>query len=275
MSIVDLTRVGTPTFHTRVEAWETDFNGHWNTRFYCRSIQRAAEVAAALGGDTDPDGGITQRRHMRFHRELRTGDAVEVRSFDVAGQGEPATAHLLIHDGRVSATALDFGGRRNPALSAIPGELLAITLPRGVTGAGAPWADDAGRDSVVELGRPRADESEGTGWLAFDANLVRLATSSHHLLANLGFTADFSRRSGVGRMMVEMRFERLARLEPPGFLRGRSHLASTAAKSFITRHRICTHAGVDLARIEICTLAVDLETRKATELPAFMKAHGR
>jgi hypothetical protein len=27
---------GVPTLHTRVESWECDFNGHWNTRHYAQ-----------------------------------------------------------------------------------------------------------------------------------------------------------------------------------------------------------------------------------------------
>jgi acyl-CoA thioesterase FadM len=44
---------GRATFHTRVESWECDFNGHWNTRYYGRAFQAAAEVAAALDGRPD------------------------------------------------------------------------------------------------------------------------------------------------------------------------------------------------------------------------------
>ena len=112
---------GVPTLHTRVESWECDFNGHWNTRYYARSIEAATAVAAALAGHAATDGSRRLTRHMRFHSELRSGDAVEVRSFRTTDEtGAAAIAHAVIEGGRIAATALDTGadyGDRLPALA--------------------------------------------------------------------------------------------------------------------------------------------------------------
>lgn len=270
-----LVETGAPTLHARVESWECDFNGHWNTRFYCRAVQAAAEVASLAGSDRafDPAAPSAARRSLRFHRELRTGDALEVRSFAATGFEGAGAAHLVVHDGRVCATALDFGGPANDALPPLPAALASLVAPRSLPEAKiAPWTAQPGRDGTIELGRISPDDREASGCLTFEASARRTGPAAQHLGARLGFSTDFSRQSGVGRMLVEMRYERLGRCAPDEMLRATSRLAAAAAKSYVTQHLITARDGAPLARFDLCLLAVDLATRRATDLPAFLAA---
>ncbi|MBL8589251.1 MAG: hypothetical protein JNK46_12035, partial [Methylobacteriaceae bacterium] len=276
MTVASLLDAGVPTLHARVESWECDFNGHWNTRFYCRAVQWAAEVASVAGSERPFDASArpAPQRCLRFHRELRTGDALEVRSFRAAEIGGANVAHVILHDGRICATALDFGGPTNDVLPLLPDALAPLVGPRGLPDAAvAPWTALPGRDGVVELGRVAPDEWEASGHLTFEASARRLGPAAQHLAARLGFSTDFSLRSGVGRMLVEMRFEQLGTCASNELLRATSRLASVAAKSYVTQHLITTRGGAPLARFDLCLLAVDLATRKATALPAHIAAH--
>lgn len=42
------------TLHSRIESWECDYNGHWNARFYGRSLQLAAEGIATASRGAKP-----------------------------------------------------------------------------------------------------------------------------------------------------------------------------------------------------------------------------
>ncbi|MBF9032668.1 hypothetical protein HKCCE2091_00300 [Rhodobacterales bacterium HKCCE2091] len=263
---------GTPTFHTRVDAWQCDFNGHWNTTCYCRAVQSAAEVAAALGGRSGPGAAVVPARHMRFHRELRSGEAVEVRSFALATEdGTPATAHVVRGGGRIAATAFDTGSVLNPGLPALPDVLRAQVLPRGLSDPAAdPWTDDPERDLVLELGAVRPGDVMPDGSLHYESLVRWLAVSSHHHGTRLGFTPDLADTEGIGRMLVEMRFARHGACAAGTFVRSRSRMVRAEGKSYTTRHLLLTHAGDRLAEFDIALLAVDLRTRKATALPSFV-----
>lgn len=265
---------GVPTLHTRVDSWECDFNGHWNTRFYSRTVQQAAEVAAALGGQTDPDAVKPTHRHMRFHSELHSGDPIVVRSFSASSsKGEPLTAHVLVNHDRIAATGLDYGFAANPALPPLPTALAAQVMPRGVPDEDiAPWVLDPEGDGWVELGAVRAGETHRDGTLIYDLLIARLATTSHQGAMDIGYTHDFTMQSRIGRMLVEKRFTHLGTAAPGTFLRGTSRIISTTSKSFISANLIYTHAGDPVAMFELCTLAVNMDERKATTLPDFVAA---
>ena len=262
---------GTPTLHGRAEAWECDFNGHWNTRFYCRAFQTAGEVAAAL--DQRAEDVVVHRRLIRFHSELHSADPIEIRSFALCDAGEaPATAHYMLCHGKSAATALDEEAAPNRALAPLGRAEARLALPRGLTGApAAAWTPDPARDVVFELGPVGADERHDDGTLRFEPGIARLAVASHHHAVALGYTHDFTKQSGIGRMLVEMRYTRLGSLARGGFLRGASRLTAASGKSYRSAHLLYDHAGAPVALYELCTLAVDMTARRATALPAFLR----
>ncbi|WP_417207684.1 thioesterase family protein [Antarctobacter sp.] len=261
---------GRPTFHGRVESWECDFNGHWNTRFYCRSFQTAAEVAAALDGRPNRDEVVVTGRHMRFHRELLCNEAFAIGSFVQNVAGTAVTVHHLHRHGQMLATSVDDGLPPNATLPPLPGALAARVGPRGLTGLADAWRPDPEAGDVIELGPVRHDEVAKDGTLEFNAAIARLGPVSHHVLAGLGFTHEFTVKTGIGRMLVELRYRRLGPCGPQDFLRGSGRLVASGGKSFVTANLLSTHRGTPVALFETCLLAVDLGTRRATEVPAFV-----
>jgi acyl-CoA thioesterase FadM len=269
---MEIHETGVPTFHTRAECWECDFNGHWNTRYYSRSFQAAAEVAAALDGNTDPDRIAVSRRHVRFHSELHSGDAVEIRSFDVPDAGEaPLTAHYMFRHGKVVATALDYGFARNAQLRPLTAAQAHQALPRSLTGPVTEvWHPDPACDCIVELGPVRPPELHLDGTLQYEACVARLVPASHHHITQVGYTQDFTRQTGIGRMLAELRYARLGPCAAGNCLRAASRLVAVKAKSFTTAHFLYTHVGAPVAMFDLCTLAVDMTARRATDLPGFI-----
>lgn len=265
---------GVPTFHLRAESWECDFNGHWNTRYYCKAFQTASQVAAMLDGNTKRDSIIVPGRHLRFHSEVHGGDALTIRSFSVPdGPEGPATAHFMLRGPRVVATALDSALPINRSLTELTAEAAAQAMPRGVTGpVTSAWQPDAAQDLLYELGPVTADQLHGDGTMTFWESLARVSNATHHHDLTIGFTLERMRDEGIGRMLAELRYSRLAPCAPGDFLRAASHITSTRSKGFTAAHMLYTHRGTPVAMFELATLSVDMKTRRAMPLPEFVTA---
>lgn len=258
----------TETFHARAEAWECDFNGHWNTRFYCKAFQTAAAVADHIGGLPPVS---TPQRHLRFHAEMHSGDPLSIRSYDVTGGATPMTAHVMYCYDKMVATALDTGIARNPALTPLSIEEAKHILPRGLTTPVTPvWHPDPSCDLIYELGPVTADDLHADGTILPWLGVARFANGSHHHDLTVGFTLEIMREQNIGRMLAEMRCTRLEPLQPGDFLRCTSRMTTAKGKAFTTAHMLTTHRGTPVAMYDLCTLAVDMKERRAMDLPAFV-----
>jgi acyl-CoA thioesterase FadM len=261
---------GVPTFHTRVESWECDFNGHWNTRYYMRSFEAASEVLASMA---DKPAGDTAVRQVRFHRELVNGDAVEVRSFStVDDEGAPAVAHCMLRDGELVATCLDIATPPPGFLPSLRQAVAGLVLPRGIVGPHKkPWKADAGIDSFVEVGPTRPGAYNHPGSISIEELMRFCAITSHTHAARIGFTLDYTRQTGIGRMLVELRLTRLGTCPVGTCLTATTRLIAAGGKSFITANQLTTHADQPIAMFELSTLAVDMKTRRATAIPDIIR----
>ena len=270
-----LLKTGVPTLHTRCEAWECDYNDHWNTRYYCRSFEAAGSVAAALAGNDGPGGARASRRHVRFHRELKSGDPVTIRSFAILDAPEaPLTAHYMFRYDTVIATALDYGLPRNARMPTLPAAEAMQALPRGLTGPRAEASKpDSPRNFVYELGPVRADELYADGSMQFWHAVARMSPAAHHHDLGIGFTLELIQDRGIGRMLAEIRYTWLGPCTEHDFLRAASRLTSAKGKAFTVAHHLYTHEGAPIAMFELCTLAVDMNSRRAVQLPEFVAAH--
>lgn len=267
---MDATTIGRPTLTTRVESWECDFNDHWNARFYGRSFQLAAERVATLRGLDNPGMALLGSRTIRFHRELLAGTAVEVRSARVtSGAHAGAVAHLLSGGGRLSATALDLPGRGGEALPGVGPEIGRLAFPRGAPT--PPEENSWAGSEIAETGAARPAEFDHTGAFLHEEIVRRGAYGLHAMLDRLGFTTRFEAENRIGRMVVESRITPLGACLPGTMIRVRSRIARIGRTSFATRHRLETDRCAPIACIENSLVAVDLETRRAVGVPAFLR----
>ncbi|MGC4250504.1 MAG: thioesterase family protein [Sphingobium sp.] len=265
---------GLPTFHSRVDNWECDFNGHWNTRFYTRAFQLASELVASLEDGVNPGAAAIRSRHMRFHSELFPGDPVEIRSAALSGGDyDGAVVHLLLSGGKLSATALDRPGRGAEHLPVLSAQSLPFALPRGLDGVSSHGRDSGEGAILIETGAIRPAELDHTGALLFDEIIRRCAFGSHALVVGLGYSPAFTERTGIGRMLAEMHVELLGRADQGSALQVTSRLTAAGGKSFRTTHHLHARDGRSIAFIDLCTLAVDMKSRRATDVPDFLLAN--
>lgn len=78
----------------------------------------------------------------------------------------------------------------------------------------------------------------------------------------------------MGRMVVEMRTTWLGPAGAGAAIRARSWLTHAGGKSFASAHHLETHQGESIALVEMYLLAVDMNSRRATQVPHFLLAAG-
>ncbi len=261
---------GVPTYHTRVESWECDFNGHWNTKFYMRSFEAASQVLASIADKSVGDATV---RQVRFHHELVNGDAVEVKSFGaVDDAGAPAIAHCMLRDGDLVATCLDIATPPPGFLPFLKEAVAGQVLPRSIVGPHkTPWKADAGIDSVAEVGPIRLSAYTHPDRIGIEELMRFCAITSHTHAARIGFSQAYTRQTGIGRMLVELRLTRLGTCPVGTCLIAATRLIAAGGKSFVTASQLTTRAGEPIAMFELSTLAVDMKTRRATTIPDIVR----
>ena len=271
MTAAHVLELGFPTLQSRVERWESDFNRHWNVRFYGRSFQMAAEVVAVRATGRNPGAGTTVSRHIRFHKELFVTAPVAIRSARVAsGPFEGAVVHVLSSAGTLAACALDRPGAGGAALPAIAADLLDAALPRGITGKVDPGPNAQAADHLAQLGPVRPAELDHTGGLLAEEVLRRVGIASHDYFSELGFSPAYVEASRISRMLVELRTTTHATPEVGSLLQVRSRLTGVSPRTFTALHRLERPDGTAVTTVEQVLVAVDLASRKAVDVPAFL-----
>lgn len=266
---MDMSEIGVPTYYTRVEAWECDHNQHWNVRQYMRVFQQADFVAADMVGAQWVGAPVTQ--HTRYHRELMQTSPVEIRSVVLEdGEFAGATVHLLISQGRLSATALSQTGQNRSGLPTVSVDKVALALPRGVKGAQHIAEISARQGKIYEQGIVQPREVDHMGALGIDWLMGRIAAASNDLLAGMGFTPQFVRDNQISRMGVETKITMFTPIQVGTRLQSVVRVVHVGSKNIVLGHQFFDPENRPLAQVDQSLLAVDMKTRRATELPSFL-----
>lgn len=269
------TLIGLPTFHTRVERWECDYNDHWNVRFYGRSFQAASETIASHGGRPNPGGQCVSTRQLRFHNELMVSAPVEVRSARLidAGDMTGAIAHEMWSGDKLAATALDLPGGGDHLPTVTPDQV-PMVMPRGISGP-KPDTTPAAHTTATEiaLGPTRAEDLDHLGYLRFDQMLRHSSNIQHIQFNRLGLTPEFARDHRINRMGVEFRVTRGTAPAAGDCLSGKTWTSRIAGKAIWATTTIETASADLVALIEMCVVTVNLDSRKAVPVPDFMYEH--
>lgn len=271
-------KIGLPTYHSRVERWECDYNDHWNVRFFGRSFQMASECIAAHSGMPNPGAETIATRQMRFHREMRVSAPVEIRSAVLkdAGELDGAIVHLMVSAGELAAAALDLPGQAAHLPQVTPKDV-PLAMPRGIFGPATPDTPGPGA-RVIEavLGPMRGEDLDHTGKLRFE-HLLRLSSNIQHTQLNrLGLTPAYADKHRISRMGVEYRVTRGLTPVPGACLFGQTWFTDIRGKALWATIRVSTVKSDMVALVEMCAVTVDLDTRNAVPVPDFMyEALGR
>jgi acyl-CoA thioester hydrolase len=265
---------GLETYATRVEQWECDFNGHWNTRFYGRCFEQADRMVQFMAGERPERGNKAapgRTWHLRFHRELIAADSARVWSSRNADGRE---VHALFGHAGLSATAVSSPAVEPGLLPITSPELEAFAAPRGLADNDVDWSFLHGSiKSAIPLGIVNADELDLVGLMTLEALLGYCGRGTHLHRESTGFGPAFTCEHGLAFMLVEMRVSLLDAAAVVGRpLRFHSVFGAAGTKSFTSAHLLESSDGEPLARIELCLLTVDLATRKVVAVPEGLRA---
>lgn len=213
-----------PTFTTAVNTWQCDENDHLNVQFYTEFAHEAsAHLMAALGlgprAQRDLGIGATPGSdHIRYLREFRVVDVVEVRSAPI----EVGDRHLVLYhevrnaaNGSVASTIcrrIDSDASwpaafRQRAMDACV-ELPVAARPRSVGSLALPdlTLADAPRTGLIEVGRTVIKPLECDERSVFlpRHQFGRYSDGAPVLWNHLGFDRAAMQERGEGSIVVEM-----------------------------------------------------------------------
>lgn len=257
---------------TRVEQWECDYNRHWNTRFYARSFGFAADCCFSQQIEAARPNLV--ERHIRFHREMMVGSAIAIYTAQLHEDAQ-VLVHYLYGNGTLSATAVERYAEPIPnlGLPLVPEADCTEARTRGLTPERRARAID-GWDGIekVPLLTLRATDLEQTGALLPEVVMRLSATSSHRKLNAVGLTREFSERTGVNRMNAECCISLRGQALAGDIIFAQSRITAAEERNFVAAHRLLNHRCQEVALVELCLLAVDLNTRRVTDVPDFIRS---
>jgi len=254
-------QTGITVLYTRVERWECDHNDHWNTRFYARTLQEASLAIKARYAVEYPPGHAGKTFNVRYYRELRVLDLVEVRSVRL----QQYTLHLLFCNGEIAASGIDytFCCEQLPEISA---ESAASVLPRG-TQFPAQVSEIAGFNfSPTPLGRVSSLDMDDEHGIRQEILVRHCAMANTVFMNQLGLTADWRRERQYGFMAAEMGYTEVNPVLPGMALQAYSRITKYKPKSLSIEHLLTTPDETPVVHIQMVQLCVNLATRKVVTL---------
>lgn len=275
------------TLFSFVNRWECDENDHLNVQFYFSRFEEADRQFRLASGLSETLVGARRVRHVRYHKEMRTGDLITVHS-SIAFDGP----HMLtvVHEmrdgdtGELTATALDgYEPSVNSAKTLrqrfkdFQCAMIAEAAPRGV-----PAAPAGARVTISGLETKGAGvifrgtvlpRDLGTDGRADDRFALSCCTDGvAHVWQRTPMTRAFLAENGLGRVALEMKLTWATPLKSGDTVAVLSGFTGVSPKTFGMRHHLFESRTNRLAAtLDVVALTMDLKTRKAVELP--MEAH--
>lgn len=292
-----------PTARGFVNTWQCDENDHLNVQFFTAFADDASvhlHTALGLGPTALERAGLKVRPvedHIRYHRELRGEDAVDVFS-----------APVTVEDGRLVA----YHEIRNGYDGSLAATIRRVTACRGADGSAASWpaafrdAAQAAAIALPEAAKPRTAglsgplpvltlagarqaglreinrsvvqpaECSADGTLLPRFHFARYSDGAGHLWQALGFDRAQMRENHQGTVVVEMRQEYR---DPPAMGRPTvvlSGLLNAAGKSLHFGHFMFdAESGAMLGGTEAVAVMFDQKARRAMAIPEAQKAQLR
>lgn len=270
------------TLFSFVNRWECDENDHWNVQFYFSRFEEADRQFRLISGLSETLVGARRVRHVRYHKELRTGDLITVHS-SIAFDGP----HMLtvVHEmrdgstGALAATALDgYEPNANSAKTLrqrfkdFQSSMIAEASPKGIqTGPSGLRVTLAG---VLNKGakicyrgtvRPRDIGVDGR---ADDQYALSCCTDGvAHVWQRTPMTQAYLTKNGYGRVAVEMKLTWATPLKTGDTVVVATGFTAVSSKTFSIRHHLFESRTSRLAAtLDVVALTMDLKTRTAVNI---------
>ena len=212
-----------PTFTTAVNTWQCDENAHLNVQFYTEFGHEASAHLLhdlGLGPRAQAAAGLNLRAtedHIRYLREFRVVDAVEVRSAPVAvGERDLTVYHEVRNpaDGTLASTIRRHIESDRPWPAAFREraeqakvELPASARPRSVGHTPLPSIrlEDCARIGLIDAGRTviKPEECDEHGRFLPRHQFGRYSDAAPWLWNHMGFDRSAMQARGEGTVVVE------------------------------------------------------------------------
>ncbi|CDO60186.1 hypothetical protein BN1012_Phect1973 [Candidatus Phaeomarinobacter ectocarpi] len=257
------------SFLSAVAVAECDEMGHMNIQHYAAKAEAGARVLTVLNGGSESRHNIPLQMHLRFHKEMLTGDRVRVMS---ASTGSDQLVHSIenVGTGLVCATALStYASGRAPEAPAA--NISEDAQPRSITQA-TPGALSLAEAKAQGLTRTHLSAIQEDDCLhdkmTIPAFLQRVSRSQAHLWSLVGFGRRQQAEAGLGTASLELRVTRLAPAPPGRALEIVTGFTPPTGKALHYKH-----VGFDAVTGACCFIAegvgvmMDLSTRRAVKPP--------
>lgn len=271
------------TLYSFVNRWECDENDHLNVQFYFSRFEEADRQFRLMCGLSETLVGARRVRHVRYHKELRTGDLITVHS-SIAFDGP----HMLtvVHEmrdgstGVLAATALD-GYEPNPnsakslrqRFKQFQTPMIAEAAPRGIKS--GPAGQKAALQGLLSQGAevcfkgtvlPRDLGPDGK---ADDLYALSSCTDGvAHVWQRTPMNHSYLQENGYGRVAAEMKLTWATPLKSGDTVVVATGFTSVGANIFTMRHHLFESRTARLAAtLDVVAMTMDLASRKAVPLP--------
>ncbi len=279
-----------PTGHTFVNRWQCDENDHLNVQFFTAFAHDAGEqlhVALGFGPAARSGLGIAlvpREDHIRYHREMREAEALDVHSAPVAVDERTLTAFHRLDSHYTGQTAGTIGSVTSYAFA----DGRAATLPAAVLDAArrrrADLPDNAkprGAGALGPLPAFQLDRAAGYGLMPICRDVVkpaecgadglllprhhfsRFSDGVGHLWHALGFDRGAMRDRDEGTIVLEMKCVYDRRLRAGDAAIVMSGVAASAEKTLhIVHYLFNAETGALAARAEAIGGLFDQRARR-------------
>jgi acyl-CoA thioester hydrolase len=282
-----------------VQTWECDQMGHMNVQFYmAKADEGLMALSAALGLSpralqSDRAALVPREHHVRFHRELRPGAPYTMMGGVLAARSEGLILYQEMQHSITGAVAATFvtrtewtdvqmrGGLPLPVMAVAKAPDVTIDLPphgapRGLDMAPprpAPTLAEAERLKLMTTfrGAVLPEHCDAFGYMMSRHYMGRVSDAIPNLIAQT--RGEDRSSSGTGGAALEYRFVYRNAAGLGDLLVLKSGLRSVSAKTYIWCHWLFdSETGENIATSEAVAVAMDLQTRKAIEIPPDMRA---
>jgi len=277
------------TFRGTVNTWECDDVGHMNVQFYvARASDAAFYLRHALGLSpsrvrAEGRAMIALEEHIRFHRELRAGDIMHMRSRPVELRDRTMVSfHELFNSatGETSATVVAVSGHFDLAKRKLipwPDDARALAAPflaplpahaepRGVEREKRlPDLALADATDFIEIyrGAVMPWECDDFGHMNSRFYMARFSDGAGHLWQALGFDKRTMQEKRRGTVVLEIRLNYIREVRSGAMLVAKSTLTGLEGKTLTFTHFMFdAETGALVATGEAIAVLLDLDARK-------------
>lgn len=259
-----------------VNTWDCDENDHLNVQFYFRFFEDASVHFQSLCGVPASARRRPTVRHVRYHRELRSNDAIRIDSQFVAdtGSSQPGVVHMMYAtgSGTLAATCLEdcsgFGDNLLAALARHESTMPESAAPRSLGPGPASIAGDAAIGRVTLRSRVRAEDCRPDGVIEDWPFVGRNSDAAAHFWDLVGIDRPWLDRHGRGRVAVEMKLTRHGDLRNGDLIHVASRPMAVARSTVSFENRFVASDTAEVAAtIQLTALTMNLTTRRAEPFP--------